>query len=177
MLKSEKVEKIEEKQSPSGSSTTIEPVENLSFPLLLNRKKDKPRSGNEDSINYKLGVKKIYQCDECISKYLHYSALYSHKKSKHDSTPNYNLKKRSKNGLTRKLVLTKQKTDKKCTSSKLMMSYFFDPKKGGVTDLKQAVENSGNTFEIINALFASDRLNTNYPLFSKILEGSISIYN
>jgi len=49
-----------------------------------------------DRIKKTLGLKRVYECDECGSKYIHYSALYSHKKSKHGCTPNFNQKKSKK---------------------------------------------------------------------------------
>jgi len=47
---------------------------------------------NHDDIKKSLGLKKIYGCDECGNKYLHYSALYAHKKRKHGNTPNFKKK-------------------------------------------------------------------------------------
>ena len=94
MFKSEKVDKSGEMHVSSRTSTTTNIVEKSPSPLLLNRKKAKKELSSISDVKNNLGIKKIYQCDECCNNYMHYSALYSHKKTKHNNTPNYNLKKK-----------------------------------------------------------------------------------
>ena len=94
---------------------------------FLKKKKANP-SNEMDKIKANLGFKRIYQCDECINKYLHYSALYSHKKNKHNNTPNFNFKKKNSEASQKNVSFIKKK--KNC-SQKSFSPYLYDSIKTG----------------------------------------------
>lgn len=172
MFKSEKVDKSGEMHVSSRTSTTTNIVEKSPSPLLLNRKKAKKELSSISDVKNNLGIKKIYQCDECCNSYMHYSALYSHKKTKHNNTPNYNLKKKLKtNGPIPGSILKQKRKQPK----KYFFKYTLDINKSGKTSIPEVVSNFSDKLEKIKLFFPQiTKLDLSYPLFEKILT-SISL--
>jgi len=104
---------------------------------------------------------------------MHYSALYSHKKTKHNNTPNYNLKKRLK---TNNLPVGNNFKQKRKTPKRYFFNYSLDQDKCGKTNIFDVVSNFSEVLEKIKIFFPKiSRVNSSYPLFQKIISGMFNL--
>ena len=173
MFKSEKIEKTAETHTSSKTSSESQIADKCSTFNLLNRKKGNIENESISDVKNNLGIKKIYLCDECSNSYMHYSALYSHKKTKHNNTPNYNLKKRLK---TNNLPVGNNFKQKRKTPKRYFFNYSLDQDKCGKTNIFDVVSNFSEVLEKIKIFFPKiSRVNSSYPLFQKIISGMFNL--
>jgi len=111
-----------------------------------------------ERIKKTLGLKRVYECDECVSKYIHYSALYSHKKTKHGNTPNFNQKKMKKPPNTVKARKRAQKKENTVQCS--IKESFLSSLKCLGTKLREIYMNINSPDET-------------YPLYQKLIHATV----